>query len=67
MPWLYYLEDKADQILSDTRITTEYTFPSLLKFKVSRKLPDEIQEESNRYHHQRLYWGLTYGGLIYWD
>ena len=35
MPWLYYLEDNADQILSDTRINTEFTFPdSKLTFKV---------------------------------
>ena len=35
MPWLYYLDDPADTVLSDTRITTEYTFPdSTLNFKV---------------------------------
>lgn len=40
MPWLYYLEDTGDQVLSDTRLSTPYTFPdSRLSFKVKPKFP----------------------------
>jgi meckelin len=28
LPWLYYLGDTTNNILTDTSITTEYTFPN---------------------------------------
>ena len=28
MPWLYYVDDTADRVLTSTGIPTQYTFPS---------------------------------------